>query len=151
MIVSLLESWGKDMPAPTKIDRLTKPKALKGHDKLVRVLLRYGDAHNLNFYFKERAPEERFDNKNEVKKFTYLLGGDIAVGKYLGINRLTPYQWGILNRIPHKYWNKLAEMAKEKDVEFPLESFKAREIEKLNTQLENIKAMKMAKLDKLVS
>ena len=137
------------MPAPTKIDRLTKPKALKGHDKLVRILLRYGDAHNLNFYFKERAPEERFNDKNEVKKFTYLLGGDIAVGKYLEINRLTIYRWGILNRIPHKYWKKLAEMAKEKDVEFPLESFKAAEMAKLNAQLESFKAMEMTKLNTL--
>ncbi len=117
------------MSTPQKIHRLDK------HDRLKRILLKYGDAHDISFYFRQRTPAEKFSNKNEVKQFTYLLGGDIAVAKCIGVRREAVWGWGDRNRIPKKHWKKLAEMANEKGVVFPRETLIALQVNKLTASL----------------
>ena len=61
----------------------------------------------------------------EPKEIIKLCGGAVTVAKRLGIKEITVFKWYHIDNIPkpHKYWNTLKAMAKERGVELTNEDF----------------------------
>jgi len=62
---------------------------------------------------------------NKTKEIIKKCGGAMAISENLGITLNAVYKWRDRNNIPkpHKYWNALKAMAKERGVELTNEDF----------------------------